>query len=192
MQEAGFEPIIKPQPLQGVVDLVIIESGSEKSIPLAERVFEEFPFRAFLDEDGCFRASVEKRYGVPAYALLTHEPELTAAIQEELKNNEGEYQLLDADERALCARLRVVYRNIRAGEENIIVALLPNRFLNNKVYDLLCPQGLTREIIHGMGLAVLNPPKAKEAREYNKARRAEDVPELQEYADELSKRQKKE
>lgn len=191
LQQEGYSPIIRPQPVQGVIDLVIIQSGSGRAAQLRTQVLREVPFRAFLDEDGCFRTFVAQRYQVPTYGLNTNEATLNPSIRQELKDNIMQYIGLEADEREACARLRVVYREVRAGEDSVVVAVLPEHLLNSRVYDVLCPQSLSEEMVHGIGIAVLNPPKQKGTIELRKGRHAEDVPELRRLADDFEQRAKK-
>gem|GEM_PF-5043638 len=181
----GYEPLVRAHPLYGTLDVVLVCDDSKSAGELAEGVLSATALRALLDDDDARRGRLCQRFSLSGYPLTQGDDEL-ARLGRGLLNDESgtvhPWHLL------ACQRVYAAYQNVNPEIFAPILAVAPPDFFRREVYELLCPPMVTPKMVQGLGFVVLNPKKSEEQKiEYQKARRAEDVPELRDFAAKVNK-----
>lgn len=197
----GYEPLVRAHPLYGTLDVVLVCDDSKSAGELAEDVLSANISRMILDDDDARRGRLCQRFNLSGYPLTRGDDKLTRLGRDFITDKSGNvhpwYLLAFQNDESgtvhpwhilACQRVYAAYKNLNPDIFAPILAIAPPDFFRREVYELLCPSLVTPKMVQGLGFVVLNPKKSEEQKiEYKKAREAEDVPELRDFAAKINK-----
>lgn len=193
MRTYGYEPVVRLHPLYGTLDLVLLrDPKNNKERNIVENLVERLPFRALIDCDPKRRSILQRAYQVKGYSVWELDDHLADAVKQTIDEYDEEFRYLSGREQVFCAKARVAAINVEPHNEGVILAIVEDDMLIPRVYEAICPSAIVSKMVYTPGLVAFNVfalPKESDT-SLQKARRAEDVPELRKSAEELEKRRR--